>query len=187
MPPGTYIRTPEICNKIGKSLMGRTPWNKGLTGYKSGESHYRWGKHLSDDIKTKISETCKAKGIKPSVIYFARGEKSPSWRGGVAVLHRGIRASYEYQEWRKKVFARDDYRCFDCGERGGLLHAHHIYPFSKFPRLRLMLENGITLCGLCHRKTGTFGNNVLQDNIKKSSSKPFIAPSTVPIKGKYKI
>jgi 5-methylcytosine-specific restriction endonuclease McrA len=64
-----------------------------------------------------------------------------------------------YRDWRAAVFERDDYRCFDCGERGGRLEAHHIYTFAKFPRLRLAMENGITLCRECHKKTPSYGNN----------------------------
>jgi 5-methylcytosine-specific restriction endonuclease McrA len=64
-----------------------------------------------------------------------------------------------YRDWREAVFKRDDYRCFDCGERGGRLEAHHIYAFAKYPRLRLVLENGITLCRDCHKQTATYGNN----------------------------
>ena len=56
------------------------------------------------------------------------------------------------QRWRKAIFQRDDYRCLDCGERGGELNADHIFPFSKYPRLRFMLENGQTLCKNCHKQ-----------------------------------
>jgi recombinational DNA repair protein (RecF pathway) len=63
-------------------------------------------------------------------------------------------------EWRKAVFARDDYRCLDCGERGGKIQADHIYPFHYFPRLRFDINNGRTLCVECHKKTPTYGRKV---------------------------
>lgn len=73
----------------------------------------------------------------------------------------------EYVKWRTEVFKRDDYRCLDCGAKNGgeefgrvTLNADHIYSFASFPRLRLMPENGRTLCLGCHRKTSTYGKSV---------------------------
>lgn len=63
-----------------------------------------------------------------------------------------IRNSKDYSEWRKKVFVRDDYTCKICGKKGGNLNAHHIKSFKKYPKLRLKLSNGVTLCEECHKK-----------------------------------
>jgi hypothetical protein len=62
------------------------------------------------------------------------------------------RDSPEYKEWRNKVFARDDYTCVDCGQRGGEINAHHIQEYAKHPELRISVDNGITLCCVCHKK-----------------------------------
>ena len=56
-----------------------------------------------------------------------------------------------YREWRTNVFARDRYTCKKCNEKGVKIEAHHIKPWSKYPELRLDLENGITLCKKCHK------------------------------------
>lgn len=56
----------------------------------------------------------------------------------------------EYQDWRSKVFERDDYTCKRCGYRGGELNAHHIKPYKNNKKERLDLNNGITLCKKCH-------------------------------------
>jgi len=67
--------------------------------------------------------------------------------------HGGI----EDREWRQKIFERDNYTCRMCKIRGGKLEAHHIKPFKKHPELRFGLENGITLCEDCHKKTDSYG------------------------------
>jgi len=65
----------------------------------------------------------------------------------------------EYRQWRLSVTERDQYRCRMCGSTGRrhtfplalpLLSAHHIYPKRKYPDLIYCVDNGITLCGVCH-------------------------------------
>ena len=82
-----------------------------------------------------------------------RGERHWNWQGGITPVSFQARRSSAYSDWRRQVFQRDDFRCYDCGERGGRLEAHHIYPFALFPRLRFAVENGRTLCKPCHLKT----------------------------------
>ena len=62
-----------------------------------------------------------------------------------------IRHSREYKEWRSKVYERDKYTCQCCGAHGCKLNAHHIKPFAFFPKYRLEIDNGITLCESCHK------------------------------------
>lgn len=75
------------------------------------------------------------------------------WEGKIRV---GCRDKYngesKYKIWRSGVFERDEFTCQDCGVVGGRLHAHHIKPWSKFPDLRYIFRNGITLCPKCHSK-----------------------------------
>jgi len=79
-----------------------------------------------------------------------RGSKCHLWRGGVTKENKLIRSGYEYREWRIKVFKRDNWTCQVCKKIGGDLEAHHIKPFAKFKELRFELDNGVTLCKLCH-------------------------------------
>lgn len=97
---------------------------------------------------------------RPEVREKFSGKNNWNWKGGITSDNQKFRASPEYKQWRKAVFERDDYRCLDCGERGGILHADHIYPFSLFPRLRLELDNGRTLCRECHKNTDTYLSRV---------------------------
>lgn len=62
------------------------------------------------------------------------------------------RNTTEYAKWRKLVFERDKYTCQMCGERGGILNAHHIERYRNNIKRRTDVSNGITLCVKCHRK-----------------------------------
>lgn len=79
-----------------------------------------------------LKATAKAKGRKNDI--------RPKHNGG-----------FEYDEWRKAVFQRDDYTCQRCGQRGGRLHAHHIKAWAEYPELRYDVANGITYCAKCHQ------------------------------------
>lgn len=71
--------------------------------------------------------------------------------------HNGIgenakkRLNYSYRQWRKKVLERDHYTCQSCGSCKDL-HVHHKKSFAEYPDERESVDNGITLCEMCHRK-----------------------------------
>jgi len=89
------------------------------------------------------------------------GPKNNHWRGGISEINREKRRidmqTPEYKSWRLAVYKRDNYACQKCGKKGGVIHADHIKPYASFPELRLNLDNGRTLCVICHRKTPTWG------------------------------
>lgn len=122
-------------------VKGQIVWNKGVhTGIKP------WlGKKRSEETKEKISINRRGK---------MTGESHFGWKGGITPINKTIRTSSEYKDWRKSVFARDDYTCVNCGQHGGWLEADHIKPFSLFPDLRLCISNGRTLCKPCHKDIG---------------------------------
>ncbi|MCK9355127.1 MAG: HNH endonuclease [Gallionella sp.] len=90
------------------------------------------------------------------------GDKNHNWKGGITHINKKIRESFDYEEWRTKVFQRDDYTCQHCGQIGGYLQADHIKPFAFFLELRFDVSNGRTLCLKCHRKTDTWGARVFK-------------------------
>lgn len=109
------------------------------------------------------SRQCQIEWVRP----FISGENSVFWRGGISSENRKIRYSARMQKWRKAVFERDNYTCQECGARSHpgkpvILNADHIKPFAFFPELRFDLNNGRTLCLPCHRKTETWGRQVLK-------------------------
>jgi hypothetical protein len=101
--------------------------------------------------------------------YFSiikKGALAPHWKGGISPECKVIRSSLKYRLWRESVFARDDYTCMGCKERGVYLNAHHIKPFAAHPELRFSIDNGISLCVKCHKKTDTFGFYVRKERWK---------------------
>jgi len=51
---------------------------------------------------------------------------------------------------RECCFERDGYTCRSCGQRGGKLNAHHVWPFQRFPEWKYDVWNLVTLCKRCH-------------------------------------
>lgn len=94
------------------------------------------------------------------------GDRHWNWQGGKAA-RRLARRTFPYsggnpnqagrwtpeaRKWRADIFERDNYTCWDCGRVGGKLNAHHLKPWAKYPELRFVLTNGITVCtDPCHK------------------------------------
>jgi 5-methylcytosine-specific restriction endonuclease McrA len=131
-------------NKLGKKFQKNNKLGKRFV---KGEKH-PWshkGRVLSEDHRRKLSESKK-------------GERNHNWQGGITDVNYTLRNNIDYRLWREAVFKRDGFTCKQCGDdRGRNLNAHHIKPFSLFPELRFAIDNGVTLCVTCHRKTDTFG------------------------------
>lgn len=110
--------------------------NKNGIGNKSNS-----GRKLSIETRKKMSESRK-------------GDKSNLWKGGISYKNYSERKNFmstiDYKLWRSYVFERDNWTCQTCSKRGSNLHAHHIKEYSKYPELRLEVDNGVTLCRYCH-------------------------------------
>jgi hypothetical protein len=79
-----------------------------------------------------------------------------------------FRRSIEYRLWREAVYARDNWTCRKYGTRGNKLHAHHIFSYAKYPKLRVAIDNGITLSEKAHREFHhKYGNNNTMEQMKK--------------------
>ncbi len=107
----------------------------------------------TERVKRKFcSHSCRAR-------YWFRGKTNPHWNGGNSKWKDTLKSSDEYKDWRMKVFQRDRFTCRWCGFRSKKskprpdIEANHIYPLRDYRELALKVENGITLCVNCHRKT----------------------------------
>lgn len=78
------------------------------------------------------------------------GEKRYNWKGGISTENRRHRLSMYMRDARKACFERDDYTCRSCGQRGGKLNAHHVWPFQRWQEWKYEVWNLVTLCKLCH-------------------------------------
>lgn len=87
-----------------------------------------------------------------------QGENNPNWKGGKGSERKIAMGRIDYILWRTAVFLRDNYTCQMCKQKGGKLQVDHVKPWALYPELRYAIDNGRTLCILCHRKTDTYGD-----------------------------
>ena len=90
-----------------------------------------------------------------------KGNKNWNWKGEITPIQNKIRSSLEYKNWSKSILVRDGFICQNCNQKGGKLTAHHIKEFAKYPELRFVTDNGITLCKKCHEKTDNYAGKKL--------------------------
>lgn len=167
MPTGIYIRknlTDTHKKNIGLANKGK----KHSEEFKKKCSDRMKGKILSKKTREKLSIAAKGRivsvftRIKLSRTHKQRvlEGKNNFYRGGITEINKKIRMSLAFRLWREAVFARDNWTCQECGSVGTYLHPHHIKSFSKYPELRFDINNGMTLCKECHKKTDNYAKNI---------------------------
>lgn len=147
--------------------------SKALTGKKLSKEHkenivkknkgnkYALGHHWKHTEKTKKKMSISQKNRQP---FSEETKKKMSIsHGGNGTSDRTLKRYYhtigtEYKEWRSSVFQRDNWICQTCGIKSSegnkvYLEAHHIKGWTKYPELRYLLDNGVTLCRECHKLT----------------------------------
>lgn len=152
----SYHKNRKYCSRICKSNAQKNQitlvCDKCGASYKTAKSVYDWGKNRGCIHNFCSTECANA---------FHVGVGSPNYiqdRTKVKNEDHCARQSAEMKIWREAVFTRDNYTCQMCGKRSKIgnpiyIQAHHIKPFSKYPELRYEVNNGITLCDECHKKT----------------------------------
>lgn len=64
---------------------------------------------------------------------------------------KGSLSRVDQSSWARLVKERDNYICQICGAKNDVMYAHHIEPVSLNPIESTDIDNGITLCELCHK------------------------------------
>ena len=145
---------------------GHPQYNTGRTHFKKG--HIPWSKGTNGLMKPnsgsfKKGEPSPLKGKKnPKGSIAKMGKENPMYRktpwnkGLLSDPKRKNRlkemGTWQYIEWRKSVFERDNFICQMCKTRGGELIADHIKMWALYPELRYDINNGQTLCKECSKE-----------------------------------
>lgn len=151
--------TKKKMSKAGKARKMPENWGEIIRQNKLGVPR-------SEETKRKISKTRKY-NYSIGKIKKRLGSNNNLWKGGLMDLRDKIRSSPEYKTWRLSVFNRDNFTCVNCNQIGGYLEAHHIKQFSEIIKKYniktleealnckelLNINNGVTLCKPCHKKT----------------------------------
>lgn len=178
MPPGAGVRNPCYCKECGVEFYPADYVKRvycSCSCYKSGRfKNYRGeGHHLYKKEKQRVfvcgfcnqefvprshgnvnkfcSNTCFAQ--------YNSGENNANWKGGISSENHKIRSSQAYNQWRMSVLQRDRFSCVNCGYRSRGKKSRdvvvdHKKPFSLFPELRFVIDNGRTLCRNCDAVLG---------------------------------
>jgi len=112
--------------------------------------HARWARaghreHISTVMREAYRTRDHLIAARKANPFFQRGSAHPRFTGSSQQRH-----TIAYSQWRNAVLLRDGHRCVECGSADSL-HVHHVEPYAKFPNLRLVVSNGITLCIEHHR------------------------------------
>lgn len=129
--------------------------SRGLKGKYTGNKHSRYGQHLTEETKNKISlshigmrhtEETKNKISQNNWLKNIPPEKTPGWKGGISYLPYCIKFNKKLKE---SIRNRDNRTCQLCNtkENGRKHDVHHIHHDKEncYPDL-------ISLCQSCHSK-----------------------------------
>ena len=176
----TYVSTRNLCRGKTRSCgcLPKGAVGKDLTGQKFGRliavkpTSKRSGRHVIWELKC----DCGNKAIASTKHLVSGGTRScgcllvgknhprynPNKTNEERLKKRYILGKHSIDNFRNRVYQRDDYTCQICGEVGGRLHAHHLDGWNWAKDKRFDTSNGVTLCEDCHSKFHNvygYGNN----------------------------
>lgn len=142
LPIHSNIKIPVQCDNCGKQLE---------VVYKVYYKHNHSGKYYCNNCSSKV---------------LMSGDKHWKWNPNRTDAERADRRNGNkslINEWRKKIYQKDNYTCQHCHKKNEHdLVAHHLNGFDKFEEQRYDVNNGITLCEQCHKNFHHiygYGNN----------------------------
>lgn len=140
----TYIDHPEKRKKLSEiaKARGNGKWMKGRKLPHISEANKRRKGKTYEELYGPVRAEIERKK--------RRTGNERHWEGKPRKRPRPQHDDGKSSRWRRKVFERDNYTCQKCFIKGGILQAHHIKPWAKYPELRHELSNGITVCKKCH-------------------------------------
>ena len=151
------VKKINICELCGKQYFG---YGRKFCSYKCSAKH----KSKIGNIE-KVCKTCGNKFILVKSDAKRRKAEFCSHKCVRRNDHEDIRKLYDNKKWKNNIKERDHDTCQKCGSKINI-QVHHIIPFSflcketkliGLPKALYNLENGITLCLDCHKKTFTYG------------------------------
>lgn len=124
------------------------------------------------EVINKINEYRKSKEFREAISVANSGENNGMWNPNLSDEERQhhikrARRIPGYQNFRRKVYERDNYTCQICRDNtGGNLVVHHLNGFHWDAESRTEVDNGVTLCNECHNEFhsmyGRTHNNLFQ-------------------------
>jgi len=104
------------------------------------------------DLLNNTSKSCGCWNLEAASKKWSK-EKNPSWNPDLSNEERLQKRNInEFRNWRKAIYHRDNYTCQKCFQQGGSLNAHHLDGWHWCVDRRFDIDNGVTLCRLCHLK-----------------------------------
>lgn len=123
---------------------GNINWNKGKFGIMSKETLAKMSEAKLGKAPPPHKPGCKCFRCDPK-----KGNLNHNYVSGCTDERNRLRR--ELRQWSRDVMMRDNFTCVMCHTVGRNLNAHHIKKFADYPELRLMVNNGVTLCESCHK------------------------------------
>lgn len=137
--------------------LGRVKGDNHRTGYRHTKSSKRKASAANKKFWKDNPDKALARGAK------TRGDKHPSWKGGVSKFNTSIRQMTENRAWMDAVKARDG-ACARCGSAEDLEAHHKVHLADLIEKHEIKsregarvkaailwdLDNGETLCRRCH-------------------------------------